>query len=189
MTVFLVLLFTHRPAPAADEREYRELELTSAGPTYTVTYSFWTDCAPDTLMQVFLDPVHVEACMRRGNLHMAVVDSTLLRNRIEYTYNYFIATLRLRFSRAADTLRNRMCFVLEACSTSGSTVVPSVRSSSGYYAVAPDSGGYRVDYWQQTTLDRNLTDFHLYFIRRDTRRVLHTQQRYVGERRWDRHAP
>jgi len=165
------------------ESPYAELGMESQGPVYTVRYSFRTDCPVDSLLEAFLQPRHVEACMRRGNLRIHVLDTARLRNRIEYTYNYMISRLRITFNRMADTSLNRVSCVLESCTTSGSSIVPSVRSSRGYYALVDEGDSMRVDYWQQTTLDRDLTDLYLYFIRRDTRKVLHTQQRYVTERR------
>ncbi len=172
---------------AGDERADSKLNLAWKGPAYTVTYSFMTDCPPDSLLQAFLQPVHIVSCMKRANLHMEVVDSAQLHNRIEYTYSYFISRLALRFNRSADTLARRVSFTLEASTTTGSSIVPTVRSSRGYYAITPQGDSCRVDYWQETSLDRDLTDLYIFFIRRDTRRVLHNQERYANNRgRWPR---
>ena len=185
MVLLMPLLFLH--AGAADEPSDEKLYLVSQGPTYTVTYSFTTDCPPESLLQAFLQPVHIVACMKRANLRIEVIDSALLRNRIVYTYSYIISKLRLRFDRNADTAARRVSFTMESCSTSGSSLVPTVLSSRGYYAVTRLDDSCRVDYWQQTTIDRELIDFYLFFIRRDTRRVLRNQKRYVNRRdRWQR---
>jgi hypothetical protein len=167
-------------ASSGDTRVNGATNLTWQGATYTITYSFTTDCTADLLLQAFLQPEHVMACMKRANLRIEVADSTPLQNRIIYTYSYLISQLRLQFNRRADTLARRVYFTMEACTTSGSSIVPTVRSSHGWYAITPLEKGCRVDYWQQTTLDRELQEFHLYFIRRDTRRVLRNQERYVA---------
>ncbi len=159
--------------------------MSSRGPTYSIRYSFHTDCPRDSLIEAFLKPRHVEACMRRGNLRIRVLDTLALGNRIEYTYNYMVSKLRLTFGRVADTALGRVSFVLEACSTSGSSIVPTVRGSRGHYVMVPEGDSTRVDYWQETTLDRDLNGLYLFLIHRDTRKVLHNQQRYVNEReRW-----
>lgn len=186
--ILVVLLAAY--VRAGDEPADSRLNLVWAGPTYTVTYSFTTDCPPESLLQAFLQPAHIVACMKRANLHMEVMDSALLHNRIVYTYSYIISKLRLRFNRSADTIARRVRFTMEACSTSGSSIVPTVRSSQGYYEITPQGDSCRVDYWQQTTIDRDLIDFYIFFIRRDTRRVLHNQERYVNHReRWAKSNP
>jgi hypothetical protein len=170
---------------AGDTPRLGKLNLESQGPTYTVTYSFTTDCPAESLFLAFMRPEHIIACMKRANLRIEVIDTAPLRNRIVYTYSYIISELRLRFDRYADTAARLVGFTMEACSTSGSSIIPTVRSSHGYYKITPQGDSCRVDYWQQTTLDRDLIDFYLFFIRRDTRRVLNNQRRYVSNReRW-----
>jgi len=174
-TIVVTVLADHKPTE-------RDLHLDWQGPTYSVTYSFTTDCSPENLLQLFLQPEHVVACMKRANLHINVVDSAPFHNRIIYSYSYLISKLHLHFNRKADTTTQKVHFTMEACSTSGSSLVPSVRMSRGYYAIIPGGDSCRVDYWQETTLDRRLNDFYLFFIKRDTRRVLRNQERYVS--RW-----
>jgi hypothetical protein len=160
------------------------------GESCTLSYSFRTDCPRDSLVDAFLRPQHVQACVRRANLTIVVHDTAAFQNHIEYIYNYMVSKLWIRFGRVADTAAGRVSFAMESCSTSGSGVIPSVRSTEGYYQFSAAGDSMQVDYWQQITLDRSLNSFYVYFIRRDARRVVHNQQRYVNERhRWQQPTP
>lgn len=162
----------------------RDFVFTWEGRDYDAAWQFGTTCPPETLLHVFFQPHHIRRCMERANLTIEVLDSGETRNRIAYTYAYLVSTLRLTFLRELDTAGRRVTFVMQACSVSGTNVVPTVVSSEGYYAIVDSAGAWRVRYWQKTVLDRDLNDLYMYFIRGDTRRVVRNQERYSRERRW-----
>jgi hypothetical protein len=175
-----VAVYPARRTPVAD------FVFSWEGPTYEATWHFPTDCPPDSLQMVFFLPTHVRRCISRANLTITVQDSGQTSNQIAYTYSYLISKLRLRFLRVLDSAAHRVTFTMEACSVSGSSIVPNVLSSIGTYTVVDTGGGWQVQFHQVTTLDRDLNELYMHFIRNDTRRVLRNQERYSRERRWNR---
>ena len=180
LNIWLLAGIVFHLIPVYGENNLDDFMITSEGPSYTVTTSFTTGCPPESLLMAFMKPEHIVSCMKRANLHIEVLDTAEFHNRIIYIYSYVISKLRLQFDRSLDTAGKRVNFTLEKSSTSGSSVVPRVVSSHGYYSVVVQGGRCLVDYRQKTTIDRDLNDFYLFFIRRDTRRVLRNQERYVN---------
>ena len=165
--------------PSLEDDGQDQFEIAWQGPSYHVTYSFMTACPADTLYAIFLDPLHVRRCMGRANLAITTLDSAASRNRLSYAYTYVVSKLHLTFDRRIDSACACVAFSLDSCRVTGSKLIPTVKSSRGHYKLVPEGDSMRVDYWQETTLDRDLNRLYIHFIRRDTRRVLRNQERYA----------
>lgn len=180
-TLFPLLLIALSGTVVPSRATKYDMELTSKGCTYEVSYDFETSCIADSLYAIFHHPKHVRTYLARASLDIEVIDSAGPWNRLAYTYKYYISRLVLTFSRDIVKDSQIVIFSLESCSSWGSEIIPRVVSATGRYTVHDSAGVRRVAYRQRTTLDRPLNRLYLYFIRRDTWRFLRDLERYAED--------
>ncbi|MBD3240853.1 MAG: hypothetical protein GF331_09730 [Chitinivibrionales bacterium] len=155
-------------------------ELTWRDSTYEIHHSFSSGCPRDTLYEVFHKPAHMRRYLTDANLEIVVHDSSRAHNDITYIYRYFISRLELRFSRRIERDERMVSFTLTTSASYGSAIIPKVLRVYGYYRVADSAGTRKVDYYQKTTLDRDLNPFYIFFIRRDTDQFLVDLEQYLA---------
>lgn len=157
----------------------KQAELTWVDSTYEIQYSFTSGCPRDTLYEVFHKPAHMRRYLTDANLEIIVHDSSSASNDITYIYRYFISRLELRFMRRVEHDEHMVSFTLTSSASFGSAIIPKVQRVYGYYRVTSTKSGRKVDYYQKTTLDRDLNPLYIFFIRRDTEQFLFDLEEYL----------
>lgn len=145
---------------------------------YTIEYSFRTVCDESLLLNICYDYGHLVNFAAQKNLTIDKLMEGSDWHNVIYKYHYL-------FYRNSTTYTKRLLIdssmvIFEMVDFSQNFgLFPKVIESRGHYRIERDVEGHRVEYYQETVLDREITGFYLDHLMKATNEFLNSFEDYV----------
>ena len=147
--------------------------------SYSFRGSFIVEAELDCLISLVFDFEHISK-YASGAKAVELVRQENNWNEVRYTYRKFIffenkSTWRRTLNRDKHEL------VFEMISSENNLkIMPDMLSSSGYYRISPEEKGYRLEYFQECSLDTDLLkDSYIKTVKKKAIEFLHDFREYV----------
>jgi hypothetical protein len=145
---------------------------------YTVEYSFMTVCDESLLLNICYDYGHLVDFAVQKNLTIGKLAEGPDWHNVVYRYHYLFYRNSTTYTKRLLTDSSMVTFEMIDF-TQNLGLFSKVTESRGHYRIERDGEGHRVEYYQETVLDREITGFYLDHLMKSTNEFLSSFENYV----------
>ena len=151
--------------------------------TYVADYALHcsnTHITKDALLTLLFEYEHVREYMGKFNLTITPLSQNDTISRVELSYNYLIAKMKMEVVRNKSIGGSNVDFIMENYHRT-KKILPLILYTKGDYRVEKTLNGWIIHYSNRVKMDRVIGGVYQSIIKRETRQYLGELRKYIEE--------